>query len=126
MLLLPGLKGDSNLVYGVPASLMVFTETRHYFQKESISRFASLREMGFSLFRDSLAARPCCFGGSMEAKPLVPAAQYVRMSTEDQQYSIANQEVAIQIYAKNHDYVVVSTYADAGKSGVAIKHRKEL
>ena len=62
----------------------------------------------------------------MEAKPLVPAAQYVRMSTEDQQYSIANQEVAIQIYAKNHDYVVVSTYADAGKSGVAIKHRKEL
>ena len=40
----------------------------------------------------------------MEAKPLVPAAQYVRMSTEDQQYSIANQEVAIQIYAKNHDY----------------------
>jgi DNA invertase Pin-like site-specific DNA recombinase len=26
----------------------------------------------------------------MEPKPLVPAAQYVRMSTEDQQYSIAN------------------------------------
>ena len=62
----------------------------------------------------------------MEAKPLVPAAQYVRMSTEDQQFSIANQEAAIQTYAKNHDYVVVSTYADAGKSGVAIKHRKEL
>ncbi len=62
----------------------------------------------------------------MEAKPSIPAAQYVRMSTEDQQYSIANQEVAIQIYAKSHDYVVVSTYADAGKSGVAIKHRQEL
>ena len=28
----------------------------------------------------------------METKPLVPAAQYVRMSTEDQQYSIANQK----------------------------------
>lgn len=62
----------------------------------------------------------------MEAKPLVPAAQYVRMSTEDQQYSIVNQEVAIQTYAKNHDYVVVSTYADAGKSGVEIKHRHGL
>ncbi len=62
----------------------------------------------------------------MEAKPLVPAAQYVRMSTKDQQYSIANQEAAIQTYAKNHGYVVVSTYADAGKSGIEIKHRKEL
>jgi len=62
----------------------------------------------------------------METKRLVPAAQYVRMSTEDQQYSIANQESAIQTYAKSHGYVVTSTYADAGKSGVAIKHRKEL
>jgi DNA invertase Pin-like site-specific DNA recombinase/DNA-binding winged helix-turn-helix (wHTH) protein len=62
----------------------------------------------------------------MEAKPLVPAAQYVRMSTEDQQYSIANQEAAIQTYAKGHGYIVVSTYADAGKSGVEIKHRREL
>ena len=62
----------------------------------------------------------------MEAKPPVPAAQYVRMSTEDQQYSIANQEATIQTYAESHGYVVVSTYADAGKSGVAIKHRKEL
>src|SRR2546421_11025597 len=48
------------------------------------------------------------------------------MATEDQQYSIANQEAAIQTYAKSHGYVVTSTYADAGKSGVAIKHRKEL
>lgn len=62
----------------------------------------------------------------METKPLVPAAQYVRMSTEDQQYSIANQEAAIQTYAISHGYAVVSTYADAGKSGVEIKHRKEL
>ena len=48
------------------------------------------------------------------------------MSTEDQQYSLANQEAAIQEYAKNHGYVVMSTYADAGKSGIEIKHRKEL
>ena len=62
----------------------------------------------------------------MDAKPSIPAAQYVRMSTEDQQYSIANQEAAIQTYARSHGYVVVSTYADAGKSGIAIKHRQEL
>jgi len=62
----------------------------------------------------------------MDAKPLVPAAQYVRMSTEDQQYSIANQEAAIQKYAKSHGYFVASTYADAGKSGIEIKHRQEL
>jgi len=62
----------------------------------------------------------------MEAKPLVPAAQYVRMSTEDQQYSIANQAAAIQAYAQSHGYFVVSTYADVGKSGIAIKYRKEL
>ena len=62
----------------------------------------------------------------MEPKPLVPAAQYVRMSTEDQQYSIVNQEAAIRTYAMSHGYAVVSSYADAGKSGVEIKHRKEL
>jgi DNA invertase Pin-like site-specific DNA recombinase/DNA-binding winged helix-turn-helix (wHTH) protein len=62
----------------------------------------------------------------MEATSLVPAAQYVRMSTEDQQYSIANQGAAIQTYAQKRGYVVVSTYADAGKSGVVIKHRREL
>lgn len=61
-----------------------------------------------------------------EMKSLVPAAQYVRMSTEDQQYSIANQETAIQTYASSHGYTVVSTYEDAGKSGVEIKHRKAL
>jgi DNA invertase Pin-like site-specific DNA recombinase/DNA-binding winged helix-turn-helix (wHTH) protein len=62
----------------------------------------------------------------MEVNSLVPAAQYVRMSTEDQQYSIANQEAAIQTYASSHGYTVVSTYADQGKSGIEIKHRKAL
>jgi DNA invertase Pin-like site-specific DNA recombinase/DNA-binding winged helix-turn-helix (wHTH) protein len=62
----------------------------------------------------------------MEPKLPVPAAQYVRMSTEDQQYSIVNQAAAIQLYAQSHGYSVVSTYADEGKSGVAIKDRKGL
>jgi DNA invertase Pin-like site-specific DNA recombinase len=54
----------------------------------------------------------------MEATSLIPAAMYVRMSTEDQQYSVASQEAAIRTYAMRGGYVVVSTYADAGKSGV--------
>jgi DNA invertase Pin-like site-specific DNA recombinase len=62
----------------------------------------------------------------MDAKALVPAAEYVRMSREDQQYSIANQEAAIQTYAKSHRYVVTATYADSGRSGIEIKHRPEL
>jgi hypothetical protein len=34
----------------------------------------------------------------MGSTKLIPAAQYVRMSTEEQQYSIANQESAIADY----------------------------
>lgn len=56
----------------------------------------------------------------------IPAAQYVRMSTEDQQYSIENQKVAIQEYAERFGYTVVATYADSGKSGVSIKNRYGL
>jgi len=53
----------------------------------------------------------------------VRAAQYVRVSTEHQQYSILNQQAAIADYAKNHDYEIVKTYADPAKSGLDIKHR---
>lgn len=57
---------------------------------------------------------------------LVPAAQYVRMSDEAQQYSVDNQKAAIQEYASSHGFTVVKTYADIGKSGVVAKHRKAL
>lgn len=39
----------------------------------------------------------------------IPAAQYVRMSTEDQQYSIANQSVRIRKYAAEHGFDIVKT-----------------
>jgi DNA invertase Pin-like site-specific DNA recombinase len=55
-----------------------------------------------------------------------PAAQYVRMSTDDQQYSIAIQKAAIEQYAAQHNFTVVATYADQGKSGVALKTRGAL
>ena len=47
----------------------------------------------------------------------VRAAQYVRMSSEHQRYSIDNQKAAIGEYATGHGYEIVATYADAGKSG---------
>src|SRR5579863_4954051 len=57
---------------------------------------------------------------------LVPAAQYLRMSTEYQQYSLENQSTAIQKYAEAHGFEVVRTYSDAAKRGVVIKHRTAL
>lgn len=49
---------------------------------------------------------------------LLPVAQYLRMSTEHQRYSIVNQAEQIAVYAKQHDMAVVKTYADEGKSGL--------
>ena len=54
------------------------------------------------------------------------AAQYVRMSTEHQQYSIANQIAAIAEYARSHGFEVVRTYSDEGKSGIDLAHRAGL
>src|SRR4051812_26967694 len=58
--------------------------------------------------------------------PLVPAAQYVRMSTEHQKYSIENQGAAIEEYAKRHGFQIVASFADAGLSGVDLKRRPGL
>jgi DNA invertase Pin-like site-specific DNA recombinase len=56
----------------------------------------------------------------------VPAAQYVRMSDDGQQYSIDNQKAAIEGYAKRNGFIVVRTYADAGKSGLVLNRREAL
>jgi DNA invertase Pin-like site-specific DNA recombinase len=61
-----------------------------------------------------------------DAKTLVPAAQYVRMSTEHQQYSLENQSSAIQRYADKHRFTVVRTYSDPAKSGLLLKNRRGL
>jgi len=57
---------------------------------------------------------------------LVPAAQYVRMSTEHQQYSTENQSDVILGYAKAHGMDIVRTYCDAGKSGLSLSGRGGL
>jgi DNA invertase Pin-like site-specific DNA recombinase len=56
----------------------------------------------------------------------IRAAEYVRMSTEHQQYSTDNQAVAIRRYADQRGYVIVRTYADQGKSGLRLDGRAAL
>lgn len=56
----------------------------------------------------------------------IPAAQYLRMSTEHQRYSLDNQFEGIQRYAESHGFEVVHTYSDGAKSGVALKRRTGL
>ncbi|MBR0685322.1 recombinase family protein [Bradyrhizobium manausense] len=56
----------------------------------------------------------------------VRAAQYVRMSTEMQHYSIQNQAAVIAAYAHAHNLALVRTYKDEGESGLLIKNRPGL
>lgn len=58
--------------------------------------------------------------------PAVRAAEYVRMSTDHQRYSTANQAAAIHEYATTHGMVIVRTYEDEGKSGLEIRRRLGL
>lgn len=57
---------------------------------------------------------------------LVQAAEYVRMSTDHQQYSTENQHDAIQRFADAHSMTIVRSFIDAGKSGVGIQGRDAL
>lgn len=54
------------------------------------------------------------------------AAQYVRMSTDMQCYSIENQKDAIELYAARHGLTVVRSYEDSARSGVHIDGRTAL
>ncbi|PYD48505.1 recombinase family protein [Novacetimonas pomaceti] len=51
------------------------------------------------------------------------AAEYVRMSTEHQEFSTGNQSAAIRAYADRRGYEIVRTYADDGKSGLNVDGR---
>lgn len=69
----------------------------------------------------------------MAKHPLAPhragairVAQYLRMSTERQEYSPANQAAAIEAYAAEHDMTLVRTYCDEGRSGLRLQGREAL
>ena len=54
------------------------------------------------------------------------AAQYLRMSSEHQRYSIANQAAAIALYAAAQNIGIARSFVDEGKSGTTIKGRRGL
>ncbi len=56
----------------------------------------------------------------------LPAAQYLRMSTDPQKYSIENQAAAIAAYAARRNIRIVRTYEDRGRSGLRLVGRDGL
>jgi hypothetical protein len=60
---------------------------------------------------------------SVTPRALSRAAQYVRMSTEHQQYSSDNQLEIIRQYAAAHNMEIVQDYSDHGRSGLNIDGR---
>jgi DNA invertase Pin-like site-specific DNA recombinase len=62
----------------------------------------------------------------MSSGSRLPAAQYLRMSTEHQQYSLDNQADAIRKYADAQGFEIIKTYTDGAKSGLVLKHRLGL
>ena len=56
----------------------------------------------------------------------IPAAQYLRMSTDHQRLSLESQATAIRRYAAAHGFRIVQSYEDAGRSGLTLKHRPGL
>src|SRR4051794_29268409 len=73
---------------------------------------------------NSLVVRP----GTNLSKRLkaLRAVQYVRMSTDYQQYSPQNQAAAIAAYALQRQFAIIRTYIDEGRSGLRIKGRPSL
>lgn len=63
---------------------------------------------------------------SSAAYPSRRAAAYVRMSTDRQIYSTANQMQRIQEYATEYNITIVAVYEDAGKSGLTMRGRPGL
>ena len=56
----------------------------------------------------------------------VPAAQYLRVSTERQEYSLDCQSARIANYAQEKGFAVCQTYCDEAKSGLEIGRRTGL
>jgi DNA invertase Pin-like site-specific DNA recombinase len=61
----------------------------------------------------------------MMAEPIL-AAEYVRMSTDQQQYSLDNQSDVIRRYADHNNMRIVRTYSDAGRTGLTLASRPAL
>jgi DNA invertase Pin-like site-specific DNA recombinase len=56
----------------------------------------------------------------------IRAVEYVRMSTESQEFSIPYQQEAMRRYADERGFSIVRTYSDESKSGLTIDRRDAL
>jgi DNA invertase Pin-like site-specific DNA recombinase len=63
---------------------------------------------------------------SANAVPVLRAAEYLRMSTDRQYFSIPHQKATIREYADLHGMTVVRSYSDEAKSGLTLEHREAL
>lgn len=71
-------------------------------------------------------ARIPIFGEPAATPEPLLAAEYVRMSTEHQQYSTQNQAQTIREYAERRGIKIIKTYSDDAKSGLIIGGRMAL
>jgi DNA invertase Pin-like site-specific DNA recombinase len=62
----------------------------------------------------------------MSQEMLIPAARYLRMSTERQQYSFLNQAEVMAKFAEHHGFCVIKTYEDPAKTGLTFRRRLGL
>ena len=71
---------------------------------------------------DATQTHPKNDGGSINLR----AAQYVRVSTDQQKYSIENQAAAIAAYAARRNISIVSTYSDQVEAAFELVGRNGL
>lgn len=62
----------------------------------------------------------------MAGAPSRRAAQYLRVSSDQQRYSLVGQSAQVAAYAERHGFEIVRTCQDAGVSGVSTAGRKGL
>lgn len=61
----------------------------------------------------------------MPASVSIPAGQYLRVSTDRQEYSLENQAQAVGEYAESHGLRVVNTYSDPATSRVVFGNARD-
>ena len=57
---------------------------------------------------------------------MIPAAEYLRGSTDRQEYSTDNQSLVNRAYAATHWMTIVRTYSDEARSGLVVDRRDAL
>lgn len=65
-------------------------------------------------------------GDKKDINQKIRVAQYLRMSTDHQKYSIDNQAAYLKKYADEHNMEITDTYDDEGKSGVSATGRNNF